>query len=152
MVIHPIDISPQRGEAPLPQAVRDQAEATSEGYSFWDLLDVVNPLQHVPVVSTLYRHFTGDEIKAPARIAGGLLFGGPVGLAASAADVMLEAASGDSLGGHVMAMLDGSETPGGEGAGRALAEHRGAASAYGAAGGGGGGGFGGSTWEIDIPV
>src|SRR5512143_165373 len=30
------------------------ASPTDEGFSFSDLLDIVNPLQHIPVVSTLY--------------------------------------------------------------------------------------------------
>jgi len=81
-----------------------------EGYSFWDLLDVVNPLQHIPVVSTIYRHLSGDEIKAPAQLAGGFLFGGVVGLASSAVNIVIEAATGDDVGGHVMSLIDTEET------------------------------------------
>ena len=33
-----------------------------DGFTFFDFLDVINPLQHIPVVSTLYRSLTGDEI------------------------------------------------------------------------------------------
>ena len=31
------------------------------GFSFHDLLDTINPLQHLPVVSTIYRAITGDR-------------------------------------------------------------------------------------------
>lgn len=85
--------------------------------SFWDLLDVVNPLQHIPVVGTLYRAITGDTIKAPARIVGGALFGGPIGAMASIANAIYEEASGRDVGATVLAMardeMTGDGTPGG---------------------------------------
>ncbi|MEC7538792.1 MAG: hypothetical protein VYB59_16055, partial [Pseudomonadota bacterium] len=46
-----------------------------------DLIDMINPLQHIPVVSSIYRAITGDEISPAARLAGGALFGGPIGFA-----------------------------------------------------------------------
>ena len=46
--------------------------------SFWDLLDVINPLQHIPIVNEIYQELTGDKIGVAARLAGGTLFGGPV--------------------------------------------------------------------------
>ncbi|MBT5663730.1 MAG: hypothetical protein HOJ06_00205, partial [Rhodospirillaceae bacterium] len=41
-----------------------------DGLTFGDVLDIINPLQHIPVVSTLYRELTGDEISPGARMAG----------------------------------------------------------------------------------
>ncbi|MFA7429293.1 MAG: hypothetical protein WCZ23_03950 [Rhodospirillaceae bacterium] len=82
-----------------------------EEMSFWDLLDVINPLQHIPVVSSIYREMTGDTIRAPAKLAGGALFGGVVGLAASAVDVLLKEVSGRDAGEHVVALLDGEPDP-----------------------------------------
>ena len=81
-----------------------------ESMGFEDLLDVVNPLQHLPVVSTLYREMTGDQIAAPARILGGLLYGGPVGFVASAANAIAEEATGRDLGEAAVASLIGEET------------------------------------------
>ncbi len=81
-----------------------------DGFSFWDFLDVINPLQHIPVVSTLYRSLTGDEIDPGARILGGTLFGGPIGAALSTANVMVEHSSGKDLGEHVVAFFTGEET------------------------------------------
>lgn len=72
---------------------------------FENLLDIINPLQHIPVVSTIYRAITGDEIAAPARLIGGALFGGPIGFASAAANMMLEEASGDDLVGHALAFV-----------------------------------------------
>ncbi|WP_051013713.1 hypothetical protein [Pararhodospirillum photometricum] len=81
-----------------------------DGFTFWDLLDVVNPLQHIPLVSTVYRHLTHDDLKAGPRLAGGMLFGGPLGLAASAFNVVMEKASGRDLGDHVWVAVLGDDT------------------------------------------
>lgn len=78
-----------------------------DGFSFWDFLDIINPLQHIPVVNQAYRALTGDTIDTPARLAGGLLFGGPVGLAANVVDIGVEQGTGRSIGGHLWAMVDG---------------------------------------------
>ncbi len=80
-----------------------------DGVTFWDMLDVINPLQHIPIVSTAYRAITGDELDPGARLAGGTLFGGPIGLAASAFNVILENNTGKDTGEHVLAMFQGEE-------------------------------------------
>lgn len=79
------------------------------GFSFSDLLDTVNPLHHIPVVGTLYRAFTGDEIGPVARVAGGTLYGGPVGAAVALANVAVEETTGADLGDHVLAMVTGDD-------------------------------------------
>ncbi len=61
---------------------------------FDDLVDLINPLQHIPLVGELYRAVTGDQISGPARILGGLAFGGPVGFVASAITSVVEEANG----------------------------------------------------------
>lgn len=83
----------------------DQAATPTEGdtFSFWDFLDIVNPLQHIPIVSDIYRSMTGDELKAPARIIGGTLFGGFMGFAGSLANTLIEQASGSDISGHIAA-------------------------------------------------
>jgi hypothetical protein len=112
-------------------------EVPESDLSFWDLLDIVNPLQHIPVVGSVYRAITGDEIAAPARIAGGMLYGGVVGLVASVTSLAVERESGRDPGGHLLAML-GMEPGEAEGeAGTAVAalpqDAAGTASAEGAA-------------------
>ena len=43
-------------------ASASQSADVDSGNSFWDnVLDVVNPLQHLPVVGTIYRAATGDS-------------------------------------------------------------------------------------------
>jgi hypothetical protein len=54
-----------------------------DGLTFADIVDIVNPLQHIPIVGTFYRKLTGDTIDPAIRIAGGALFGGPLGALAS---------------------------------------------------------------------
>lgn len=76
---------------------------------FADFLDVINPLQHIPLVSSLYRAITGDEISPPAQILGGALFGGPVGFVGSIASVIAEEASGQSVGEIALAALIGGD-------------------------------------------
>ena len=60
-------------------------EEKEESFGFFDFLDIINPLQHIPIVGTIYRHITGDEIGVVAQVAGGALFGGAIGAAAGVA-------------------------------------------------------------------
>lgn len=83
-----------------------------DGFTFDDFLDIINPLQHIPVVSSFYREITGDSIAPGPRVLGAALFsGGPIGAAVSAAaalvDVVMESETGKDVGGHVMALFDG---------------------------------------------
>lgn len=77
-----------------------------DGLSFGDILDAINPLQHIPVVSTIYRAITGDQIDPGARLAGGAMFGGPIGFVASLINSAIESVSGEDIGGHVMALFE----------------------------------------------
>ncbi|MGD0191560.1 MAG: hypothetical protein ABSD74_12535 [Rhizomicrobium sp.] len=77
------------------------------GFSFHDLLSIVNPLQHFPVISTLYRKLTGDTIKPFERIAGDTLYGGWMGLASSVANLVFEKETGKDFGDTVLAWLGG---------------------------------------------
>lgn len=71
------------------------------------IIDVINPLQHIPVISTIYRNITGDEINPLARVAGDALYGGAIGAAVGIVDVAVESKTGKDIGGNVMAMLTG---------------------------------------------
>lgn len=82
-----------------------QRSQDDDSFGFWDFVDIINPLQHIPVVSTIYRDLTGDTISAPARVAGGMLYGGPLGFAASIGNAILEETSGQDAGEIAMAMI-----------------------------------------------
>lgn len=69
-------------------AKSSQEKSTEESsFGLLDLIDIINPLQHIPIVSQLYQSATGDTMGSVAQIVGGALFGGPVGGAVSAAMV-----------------------------------------------------------------
>ena len=83
----------------------------ADGPSFDDLLDAINPLQHLPIVGTIYRALTGDRLSDGARLAGGALYGGPVGLVAAMAGIGYEQATGRGLEETAFAALRGEEAP-----------------------------------------
>jgi hypothetical protein len=81
------------------------------GFSFGDFIDIINPLQHIPVVSTLYRMFTGDQIGSLPRLFGGALYGRLMGipsLISSVVNAVVGIATGKDIGEHVFAFISGS--------------------------------------------
>ena len=76
-------------------------------FSFDDLIDIVNPLQHLPVVGTIYRAITHDTIKTPEKIAGDTLSGGLWGFVSSVADTAFQAITGKNFGDTVLALFTG---------------------------------------------
>ena len=68
------------------------APGKESGFSFHDFLSVINPLQHLPIVGTIYRNITGDKMGDLEKVAGDTLYGGPLGLVSSLADVAFEKA------------------------------------------------------------
>lgn len=105
----PANPAPAAVAAPPKVDLTDLADPTkvpSQSLSFSDVLSSINPLQHIPIVGTIYRAITGDAPPPPAaRMIGGILLGGPVGLVTSVANAILEQASGKDLGDHALAML-----------------------------------------------
>lgn len=91
-----------------------------DGFTFGDVLDVVNPLQHIPVVDTLYRDWAGDEIAHGPRVLGDGLFGlgllgTGLGLIGTFANVISEEWTGKDLGEHVLGWIRGDGGAEGEG-------------------------------------
>lgn len=82
-----------------------------DGFTFWDFVDIINPLQHIPVVSAVYRDMTQDQIDPAPKVMGGTLFMGPVGLVTSLADVWVQHETGKDMGGHMMAFLKDDAQP-----------------------------------------
>jgi hypothetical protein len=88
------------------------ASAPDEGgATFDDLLDIVNPLQHIPIVSTIYRAITGDHIKTFPKIAGDTLYGGVTGFIGSLADSIFEKITGKNVGDTVLAFAESLFSP-----------------------------------------
>jgi hypothetical protein len=79
--------------------------------SFKDVLDTINPLQHIPIVSSIYQSLTGDVPSAGAKITGGALFGGPIGLVASIFDSIVQSTTGTDIAGNMLAAVQGKDVP-----------------------------------------
>ncbi|SDQ92169.1 hypothetical protein [Pseudovibrio sp. Tun.PSC04-5.I4] len=70
-----------------------KSSSSSKPFSLGELLDIINPLQHIPGVNTLYRQITGDEASVRSRVAGSSLYGliaGPLGMAGLVAGNLAE--------------------------------------------------------------
>ena len=93
---------------PQAQAAASAPPASHSGFTFHDFLSIINPLQHLPVISTIYRAITGDTIGVPEKIAGDALYGGLWGAVASVADAAFQAVTGKDFGDTVLAFLTGS--------------------------------------------
>jgi hypothetical protein len=78
---------PADGGPPLGE---NEAAPLAGTMTFREFLSGLNPLQHLPVVGTIYRAVTGDVAPAPMRILGGLITGGPIGMATTIGSVALE--------------------------------------------------------------
>jgi hypothetical protein len=76
--------APQQGSDP--RGV-EPSLPTEHHISFHDVLSALNPLQYLPVIGTIYRAVTGDQIPDAVRRIGSIivsgLMGGPVGVAIS---------------------------------------------------------------------
>jgi len=70
--------APQFAAGPVAQPAHAESHVT-----FREILSALNPLQYIPVIGTIYRAVTGDQIPEPLRRIGTLvasfLMGGPVG-------------------------------------------------------------------------
>jgi|GEM_PF-1098496 len=82
------------------------APADDGFFTFDNFVDTINPLQHIPLVSSIYREMTGDDLSSAARVAGGTLFFGPLGTLSALANIAVEDATGKDLGEHMMALFD----------------------------------------------
>jgi len=69
-----------------------------------EAVDVINPLQHIPLVGTLYRKLTGDVPSTTAQLTGDTLYGGAVGAVASIADLAYSKITGQHFGDAVLAL------------------------------------------------
>lgn len=71
-------------------------------FGFADLIDMINPLQHIPVIGHIYREITGDQIKPISNIIGGALFAGPVGAASGLIDTVAKIETGKDVAGNIV--------------------------------------------------
>ena len=111
--IAPAPLTTSVETTPAKTAPVETAPAEKTGFSLWgddgfgfdDFLDAINPLQHIPILGTLYREIVGDDIGIASRLVGGALFAGIPGLIGSAVDAAFEAVSGKDLGTTALALV-----------------------------------------------
>ncbi len=91
--------------------VQDQAKTdgktTDDGLTFADVLDTINPLQHLPIIGTIYRELTGSTLSPAARLIGGGIYGGPLGLVLSMVDATIQEGTGRDIGSNMLAVIKG---------------------------------------------
>ncbi|HYS46035.1 MAG TPA: hypothetical protein VEM35_06335 [Rhizomicrobium sp.] len=98
------------GPAPTGPASVPASDSPHESF-FHHLLDVVNPLQHLPVIGTIYRAITGEHLDPIEKIAGDTLYGGLWGAVTSIADVAFEGLTGKSFEDTALALFKGDDKP-----------------------------------------
>ena len=98
---HRLDTAREKGKTHLDDPPQD--------FTFDDFLDIINPLQHLPLVSMIYRAITGDEIKPAMRILGDIGYGGPTGFMGSVAEVLFEAIFGQDIGATALSFITGDD-------------------------------------------
>jgi hypothetical protein len=99
----------------VPQQVAKPAPVEHH-WSFHEVLSALNPLQYLPVIGTIYRAVTGDQIPDELRRIGSLvvsgLLGGPIGVAINLAVMAAEKITGIDLD-HTGQMLLTGNAPAG---------------------------------------
>ena len=105
-----LEVAPSQAPAAPPQQTA-APEPAEHHVTFRELLSALNPLQYLPVVGTIYRAITGDQIPEPVRRIGSLiasgLMGGPIGVVINLAITAAEKISGidlDNVGQKLLAM------------------------------------------------
>lgn len=78
-----------------------------DGKFGWDdFIDIINPLQHIPVVAQIYRAVTGDQAYAASQFAGAIAFG-PISVASAIIDTMVRSQTGRDAGTDIAAAVLG---------------------------------------------
>jgi len=103
-------VAPPAKAAGAPSAADTARNGDGEGF-FDHVWNVVNPLQHLPVVGTVYRAITGEHIGTVDRIAGDTLYGGMWGAISSVADAAFEGLTGKSAEDTVLALFKNDDAP-----------------------------------------
>jgi hypothetical protein len=106
--------APSSAPPPLDGSEPTRTHAWKDGsFGFHDILDAINPLQHIPVISSIYRWATGDEPGNVARFVGDALFTGPYGAASSLFSIAFREETGKDPGEMMLSLVTGSD-PGGD--------------------------------------
>ena len=101
-------VEPEANPPPTPaKPAKHFALWEQEEFGFRDIIDIINPLQHIPIVATLYRHMTGETIGAVPRVIGGALWGRLGGFISGVVNVLVDWFTGKDIGDHIYSALFG---------------------------------------------
>lgn len=78
------------------------AQNKDNEFRFRDVVDIINPLHHIPVVNMVYRGITNDQLHPVSGIIGGALYGGPVGAVTGTANAITKVQTGKDMGDHAL--------------------------------------------------
>jgi len=84
---------------------QNQKALPDDAYTFADIIDIINPLHHIPILNYAYRGITGDEIKPMSQIIGGAIFGGPAGAVSGTVNAVVKHETGKDIAGNAFALL-----------------------------------------------
>jgi hypothetical protein len=98
---------PSPADSAPPAPSKTHAWKDGGSLSFHDILDMLNPLQHLPLISTLYRWITGDTPGNVARVVGDGIYGGPIGAASGLLSIAFKEETGKDFGETAVAMITG---------------------------------------------
>lgn len=80
-----------------------------DGLPTWrDALDIINPLEHIPFISTLFDQWTGHTPSPAAKLAGGAMLGG-LGFAGAVIDAIFQQQTGSGAAESMVAGLFGDD-------------------------------------------
>lgn len=83
-----------------------------DGFTFGDVIDMINPMHHLPVISKYYREQTEDDASEGSKLVGGALFGGLIGgvagLVTSVANAAIRHETHQDLSEQFLAMAEDS--------------------------------------------
>lgn len=83
-----------------------------ESFGFFDLLDMINPLQHIPLLNIAYQKITGDTIKPISRIIGGAVFGGAMGAASGLITAAIQDGTGKTPLDNAISLISNDDSDG----------------------------------------
>ena len=91
--------------------LNEAGQNKEQDFDFEDFLDILNPLQHIPIVSSLYQDQTQDEISNDAKAVGdvfyGILTGGVFGVLSAVGNAILKQETDKDVGEHLIAFVAG---------------------------------------------
>ncbi|MEM6810876.1 MAG: hypothetical protein AAF549_00235 [Pseudomonadota bacterium] len=102
-----VNDTPELPKTSLALSAQGSSSKNSRPYEFKDVIDIINPLHHIPLISGAYRKLTGDALHPASRIIGGSLYGGPIGAVTSTLHTVSEMKTGKDLNSHALSLASG---------------------------------------------